>query len=110
MESVDVAIVGGGMVGVGVGWGLEGRGLGVGVVEEGVEEGVGGNGGGEVGVWGMNGGREKLVRGVGVWEEIVCGRGSCYEGMEVWEKESFGEIWFEDERMGYRDVGDMVEK
>ena len=38
MQSVDVAIVGGGMVGLAVAWGLQGSGLRVAVLEQRVQE------------------------------------------------------------------------
>lgn len=36
-------------------------------------------------------------------------RASCYHGMEVWDKDSFGHISFDDQSMGYSHLGHIVE-
>ncbi len=46
---------------------------------------------------------------LGVWSDIVAQRASCYHGMEVWDKDSFGHIAFDDESMGYSHLGHIVE-
>ena len=49
----------------------------------------------------INAASAKLLTHLGVWSEIVALRASCYHGMEVWDKDSFGHIAFDDESMGY---------
>ncbi|STH54536.1 Protein visC [Escherichia coli] len=36
-------------------------------------------------------------------------RACCYHGMEVWDKDSFGHISFDDQSMGYSHLGHIVE-
>ena len=44
-----------------------------------------------------------------VWREIVAQRASCYHGMEVWDKDSFGRISFDDQSMGFSHLGHIIE-
>ena len=51
----------------------------------------------ELRVSAINAASEKLLTHLGVWSEIVALRASCYHGMEVWDKDGFGRIAFDDE-------------
>lgn len=44
-----------------------------------------------------------------VWCEIVVQWVSCYYGMEVWDKDSFGYISFDDQSMGFSYFGYIIE-
>ncbi|VDZ76941.1 monooxygenase [Salmonella bongori] len=57
----------------------------------------------------INAASEKLLTRLGVWSDIVARRASCYHGMEVWDKDSFGRITFDDASMGYSHLGHIVE-
>lgn len=57
----------------------------------------------------INAASEKLLTRLGVWSNIVARRASCYHGMEVWDKDSFGRITFDDASMGYSHLGHIVE-
>ncbi|SFR11132.1 2-octaprenylphenol hydroxylase [Enterobacter sp. kpr-6] len=109
MQSVDVAIVGGGMVGLAVACGLQGSGLRVAVLEQNAPVALSDNAPPELRVSAINAASEKLLTRLGVWSEIVAHRASCYHGMEVWDKDSFGRITFNDESMGYSHLGHIIE-
>lgn len=53
--------------------------------------------------------QRKLLTRLGVWQDILSRRASCYHGMEVWDKDSFGHISFDDQSMGYSHLGHIVE-
>ena len=109
MQSVDVAIVGGGMVGLAVACGLQGSGLRVAVLEQRVPEPLAADAPPQLRVSAINAASEKLLTRLGVWQEILSRRASCYHGMEVWDKDSFGRITFDDQSMGYSHLGYIIE-
>ncbi|HBD8019845.1 TPA: FAD-dependent 2-octaprenylphenol hydroxylase [Escherichia coli] len=109
MQSVDVAIVGGGMVGLAVACGLQGSGLRVAVLEQRVPEPLAADAPPQLRVSAINAASEKLLTCLGVWQDILSRRASCYHGMEVWDKDSFGHISFDDQSMGYSHLGHIVE-
>ena len=109
MQSVDVAIVGGGMVGLAVACGLQGSGLRVAVLEQRVPEPLAADAPPQLRVSAINAASEKLLTRLGVWQDIISRRASCYHGMEVWDKDSFGHISFDDQSMGYSHLGHIVE-
>ncbi|MEC9845495.1 FAD-dependent 2-octaprenylphenol hydroxylase [Escherichia marmotae] len=109
MQSVDVAIVGGGMVGLAVACGLQGSGLRVAVLEQRVPEPLAADAPPQLRVSAINAASEKLLTRLGIWQDILSRRASCYHGMEVWDKDSFGHISFDDQSMGYSHLGYIVE-
>lgn len=109
MQSVDVAIVGGGMVGLAVACGLQGSGLRVAVLEQREPQPLAADAAPALRVSAINAASEKLLTRLGVWSDIVARRVSCYHGMEVWDKDSFGRIEFDDQSMGYSHLGHIVE-
>lgn len=109
MQSVDVAIVGGGMVGLAVTCGLQGSGLRVAVLEQREPQPLAADAAPALRVSAINAASEKLLTRLGVWSDIVARRASCYHGMEVWDKDSFGRIAFDDQSMGYSHLGHIVE-
>lgn len=109
MQSVDVAIVGGGMVGLAVACGLQGSGLRVAVLEQREPQPLAADADPALRVSAINAASEKLLTRLGVWSDIVARRASCYHGMDVWDKDSFGRIEFDDKSMGYSHLGHIVE-
>ncbi|MED9091407.1 FAD-dependent 2-octaprenylphenol hydroxylase [Escherichia marmotae] len=109
MQSVDVAIVGGGMVGLAVACGLQGSGLRVAVLEQRVPEPLAADAPPQLRVSAINAASEKLLTRLGIWQDLLSRRASCYHGMEVWDKDSFGHISFDDQSMGYSHLGHIVE-
>lgn len=109
MQSVDVAIVGGGMVGLVVACGLQGSGLRVAVLEKAEPRPLAADAPPALRVSAINAASEKLLTKLDVWREIVAQRASCYHGMEVWDKDSFGHISFDDQSMGFSHLGYIIE-
>ena len=109
MQSVDVAIVGGGMVGLAVACGLQGSGLRVAVIEQAEPAPAAAECAPELRVSAINAASEKLLAKLGVWEDILAQRASRYHGMEVWDRDSFGRIAFDDASLGYSHLGHIIE-
>ena len=109
MQSVDVAIVGGGMVGLAVACGLQGSGLRVAVLEQAEPQPLNADAPPALRVSAINAASEKLLTRLDVWPEIIARRASCYHGMEVWDKDSFGHISFDDQSMGFSHLGHIIE-
>lgn len=109
MQSVDVAIVGGGMVGLAVACGLQGSGLRVAVLEQAAPQPLSADAPPALRVSAVNAASEKLLSKLGVWQDIISRRASCYHGMEVWDKDSFGRISFDDQSMGFSHLGHIIE-
>ncbi|KNC89651.1 FAD-dependent 2-octaprenylphenol hydroxylase [Trabulsiella odontotermitis] len=109
MQSVDVAIVGGGMVGLAVACGLQGSGLRVAVLEQHAPQSLNPEAPPALRVSAINAASEKLLSHLGVWSTIQATRASRYHGMEVWDKDSFGRIVFDDQSMGFTHLGHIVE-
>ncbi|MDX6020445.1 FAD-dependent 2-octaprenylphenol hydroxylase [Scandinavium sp. V105_16] len=109
MQSVDIAIVGGGMVGLAVACGLQGSGLRVAVIESHQPQPVEADAAPQLRVSAINAASEKLLSRLDVWNEIIAERASRYHGMEVWDKDSFGRIAFDDESLGYSHLGHIIE-
>ncbi|MGP3591351.1 FAD-dependent 2-octaprenylphenol hydroxylase [Vagococcus sp. WN89Y] len=109
MQSVDVAIVGGGMVGLALACGLQGSGLRVAVLEQHAPEPLAEDAPPALRVSAINAASEKLLTHLGVWSTIIGRRAASYHGMEVWDKDSFGRIAFDDQSMGYNHLGYIVE-
>jgi len=109
VQSVDVAIVGGGMVGLALACGLQGSGLRVAVLEQNAPEPLAEEAPPALRVSAINAASEKLLTHLGVWSAIIARRTACYHGMEVWDKDSFGRIAFDDRSMGYNHLGYIVE-
>ncbi|POP46243.1 FAD-dependent 2-octaprenylphenol hydroxylase [Superficieibacter electus] len=109
MQSVDVAIVGGGMVGLAIACGLQGSGLRVAVLEQKTVQQPQASAPYALRVSAINAASEKLLTHLGVWSSIIELRASRYHGMEVWEKDSFGHITFDDQSMGHTHLGHIIE-
>jgi 2-octaprenylphenol hydroxylase len=108
MKCIDVAIVGGGMVGLALACGLEGSGLRVAVLEQQAPEALDPQAPPALRVSAINGASEKLLTHLGVWPTILQ-RASCYHGMEVWDSDSFGHIAFDDNSFGFSHLGYIIE-
>lgn len=108
MQSVDVAIVGGGMVGLALACGLQGSGLRVAVIENQVPEPLSPDAEPALRVSAINAASEKFLTHLGAWPGIAA-RASRYHGMEVWDQDSFGRIEFDDKSFGFSHLGHIVE-
>lgn len=109
MQSFDVAIAGGGMVGLAVACGLQGSGLRVVVLEKAAPPRFDAAAPASIRVSAINAASERLLQKLDVWTTILSLRASCYHGMEVWDQDSFGSISFDDEQQGLTHLGHIIE-
>lgn len=109
MQSFDVVIAGGGMVGLALACSLSGSGLRIAVLEsrqpdESPLPAIPG-----VRVSAINAASERLLQYIGAWEGIVAQRANPYQGMEVWDRDSFGKIAFRSDEYGFSHLGHIIE-
>ncbi|MGL6605800.1 FAD-dependent 2-octaprenylphenol hydroxylase [Aeromonas hydrophila] len=108
MQNVDVVIVGGGMVGLGLAAALKGSVLKVAVVEgqlpEPALDEVPDNR-----VSALSLASQRILQQVGAWRGIEARRLQPYMQMEVWEQDSFGRIAFDAASLRQPELGHIVE-
>ncbi|NPE65239.1 FAD-dependent 2-octaprenylphenol hydroxylase, partial [Dickeya dadantii] len=109
MQSFDVVIAGGGMVGLALACGLQGSGLSVAVLEKQTSTEPLANGPHALRVSAINAASEALLRKLNVWPGIAAQRLSPYNEMYVWDKDSFGNIRFCGEEFGFSRLGHIIE-
>lgn len=109
MQSFDVVIAGGGMVGLALACGLQGSGLRIAVLEKQAAEPQPLGKNHALRVSAINAASECLLRHIGVWENLVAQRVSPYNDMQVWDKDSFGKISFSGEEFGFSHLGHIIE-
>ncbi|MEZ9128995.1 FAD-dependent 2-octaprenylphenol hydroxylase [Vibrio splendidus] len=108
MQSVDIAIVGGGMVGLALAAALKDSDLRIAVIEgrapsEGPSELP------DVRVSALSRSSEVILRNLGAWQGIEQRRAAPYQAMEVWEQDSFARIEFDSTRLAQPNLGHIVE-
>lgn len=108
MQSVDIAIIGGGMVGLTVAAALENSGLRIAVIESKLPDIELGDLP-DVRVSAISRASENILEHVGAWQGIVDRRAAPYSSMKVWEQDSFARIEFEAEQIAQRNLGHIVE-
>ncbi|PVZ83046.1 FAD-dependent 2-octaprenylphenol hydroxylase [Serratia sp. S1B] len=109
MQSFDVIIVGGGMVGLALACGLQGSGLRVAVLEQQPQQNSPLSDPPALRVSAINAASERLLQRLGAWDEIINRRASAYNAMEVWERDSFGKIAFHGDEYGFNHLGHIIE-
>lgn len=109
MQNTDVAIVGGGMVGLALACALQGSGLRITVLESKAPRTVSASDPLELRVSAINAASEKLLTHLGIWQQILASRASEYHHMEIWDKDGFGRIHFSDSQSGYPQLGYIIE-
>lgn len=108
MQSVDIVIVGGGMVGLALAAALKHSELRIAVIEgrvpslELAEL-------PDVRVSALSRSSEIMLRNLGAWQGITSRRAAPYSAMEVWERDSFARIEFSANQMTQPDLGHIVE-
>ena len=108
MQNVDVAIIGGGMVGLTLAAALADTELRIAVIEGQLPD-------PELAalpdirVSALSRASERILRNVGAWNGICDRRMSPYSKMEVWEQDSFAHIDFDAERLAQPNLGHIVE-
>lgn len=108
MQSVDIAIIGGGMVGLTVAAALENSGLRIAVIENQLPD-SGLSDLPDVRVSAISRASENILDHVGAWQGILSRRAAPYTSMKVWEQDSFAHIDFEAEQIAQRNLGYIVE-
>ena len=108
MQSVDIAIVGGGMVGLVLAAALKDSDMRVAVIESKVpSEGL--NELPDERVSALSRSSEVILRNLGAWQGIEQRRAAPYQAMEVWEQDSFARIEFDSTRLAQPNLGHIVE-
>ncbi|EIZ1368369.1 FAD-dependent 2-octaprenylphenol hydroxylase [Vibrio parahaemolyticus] len=108
MQSVDIAIIGGGMVGLALAAAFKDSDLRIAVIEGSVPDETL-NELPDVRVSALSRSSETILRKLGAWQGIEQRRASPYCGMEVWEQDSFAKIEFDVQSMAQLDLGHIVE-
>lgn len=108
MQSVDIAIIGGGMVGLALAAAFKDSDLRIAVIEGSVPDDKL-NELPDVRVSALSRSSETILRNLGAWQGIEQRRSSPYYGMEVWEQDSFAKIEFDAQCMAQPDLGHIVE-
>ncbi|MFY2509674.1 FAD-dependent 2-octaprenylphenol hydroxylase [Vibrio pectenicida] len=108
MQSVDIAIVGGGMVGLTLAAAFKDTELRVAVIESQIPD-CEINDLPDVRVSALSRSSEIILRNLGVWEGIKQRRVAPYSAMEIWEQDSFARIEFDARKLAQPDLGHIVE-
>ncbi|MEW5288494.1 FAD-dependent 2-octaprenylphenol hydroxylase [Erwinia papayae] len=109
MQTYDVIVAGGGMVGLAVACGLQGSGMKVAVLERETPPVLKASDAPTLRVSAINAASERFLQHMDVWNQIVACRASAYHAMEVWDRDSFGHITFDDQQQGLPHLGHIIE-
>lgn len=109
MQSFDLVIAGGGMVGLALACGLQGSGLRIAVLEQRQPDMTPPQELPALRVSAINAASECLLQHIGVWQDILQLRASTYHAMEVWDGDSFGKITFRGDECGFSHLGHIIE-
>ena len=102
MQSVDIAIVGGGMVGLAFAAAMKDSDLRIALIESHIPD-------SElqelsdVRVSALSRSSESILRNLGAWQGIIDRRAAAYSAMEVWEQDSFARIEFDAKKIAQPD-------
>ncbi|WP_047691489.1 FAD-dependent 2-octaprenylphenol hydroxylase [Vibrio sp. ZOR0018] len=108
MQSVDIVIVGGGMVGLALAAALKHSELRIAVIEGRVPS-LELADLPDVRVSALSRSSGIMLRNLGAWQGIISRRAASYSAMEVWERDSFARIEFSANQMTQPDLGHIVE-
>ena len=108
MQSVDIAIVGGGMVGLALAAAFKDTDLRIAVIESNEPDNQL-NDLPDVRVSALSRSSENILRNLGAWQGILQRRAAPYSAMEVWEQDSFARIEFDADKLAQPDLGHIVE-
>ncbi|MCG9722657.1 FAD-dependent oxidoreductase [Shewanella sp. Isolate7] len=106
-QTYDVAIIGGGMVGLATAIGLGQEGLRVVVIDAGETQAVSGEA--RLRVSAINKASQRLLTHLGVWAYIDESRVGPYQKMAVWDKDSLGKIGFDAHSISEQTLGSIIE-
>lgn len=108
MQAYDVAIVGGGMIGLSLALSLSGQGMRIAVVDNEVGDRPA-SAEPESRVSAINLASQQVWQSLGVWEAISRQRLQPFTGMHVWDQDSFGDIHFTQQHVGQPQLGYIIE-
>lgn len=108
MKSVDIAIVGGGMVGLALAAAFKDSDLRVAVIESHIPK-AGLDPLPDVRVSALSRASETMLKNLNAWDGIIKRRASPYQAMEVWEQDSFARIEFTAQQLTQPNLGHIVE-
>ncbi|QYK12204.1 FAD-dependent oxidoreductase [Shewanella rhizosphaerae] len=106
-QTYDVAIIGGGMVGLATAIGLGQEGLRVVVIDAGETQAVSGEA--RLRVSAINKASQRLLTHLGAWAYIDESRVGPYQKMAVWDKDSLGKIGFDAHSISEQILGSIIE-
>ncbi|MBW8184014.1 FAD-dependent monooxygenase [Shewanella nanhaiensis] len=106
-KTYDVAIVGGGMVGLATAIGLAMESLRVVVIDAGETQAV--TGSPKLRVSAINKASQRLLQNIGAWSYLDEARLSPYQKMAVWDKDSLGKISFDAHSLSEQYLGSIIE-
>lgn len=106
-KTYDIAIVGGGMVGLATAIGLAMADLRVVVIDAGEINAVSGEP--KLRVSAINKASQRLLNNIGAWPYLDDDRLSPYQKMEVWQKDSLGKISFDAHSLCEQYLGSIIE-
>jgi 2-octaprenylphenol hydroxylase len=108
MQSYDVVIVGGGMVGLVLALALKDSDLSVALIDAEIGNKPLGEQP-ELRVSALSLASENILRNLGVWDDIDASRSLAYQHMKVWDKDSFGKIEFSKQQVNQSQLGHIIE-
>lgn len=108
MQSVDIAIVGGGMVGLTLAAALKDSDLRIAIIESKTPD-TQFDDLPDVRVSALSRASETVLKNLGVWSGILARRANPYFAMEVWEQDSFAKIEFSAQEITQPNLGHIVE-
>ncbi|MEZ8187057.1 FAD-dependent oxidoreductase [Shewanella sp. 5S214] len=106
-QTYDVAIVGGGMVGLATAIGLANADLNVVVIDAGETQAVSGEP--KLRVSAINKASQQLLENLGAWQYLDDSRVSPYQKMSVWDKDGLGKIEFDAHSISEAYLGSIIE-
>ncbi|MDT3279655.1 FAD-dependent monooxygenase [Shewanella scandinavica] len=106
-QAYDIAIVGGGMVGLATAIGLAQADLNVVVIDAGHTDAVVGEP--RLRVSAINKASQRLLENLGAWAYLDTSRATPYQKMAVWDKDGFGKIAFDANSISETSLGAIIE-
>ncbi len=108
MKNVDIAIIGGGMVGLTLAAALADSDLRIAIIEGKITD-ESFSKEHDIRVSAINRASERILKRLGAWHGILDRRYHAYDRMKVWEKDSFGNIEFDARELIQPNLGYIIE-
>lgn len=107
MQSYDLTIVGGGIVGLTLAASLANSALSIALIETNDRPILPAKPANRVSA--ISFASRKVFENLRVWQLLDSGRITAYDSMQVWDKDSFGKIEFSAQQVGYSELGYIIE-